>query len=490
MEINPTVLTNEFNHFFINSVKEITEMFQEPTLTARPIDPAEPVFSLKEITELDVAKIIGSLKNSKAKDVHGLDTNIIKLCKESLLLPITHMVNLSFKQKYVPLSWKMATVTPIFKSGNSSNIGNYRPISILPVVSKVAEKWVTKLINEHLNKDHSLLHPMQFGFREHHSTEFANCLFIEKIKHMLDSNPCVGAVFLDLKKAFDTVNHEILLSKLTYFNFSMDAIQWIKSYLEFRKKCVCINGVKSTLLDVPVGLPQGSILGPLLFSMYINDLPNTCGNVEFQMYADDAVIFTSAKNIQEAASILTSALVPVNEWLSKSCLLLNTTKTVCMMFTKQPLDIKHSGIFLEGQELEIVSKFKYLGVTLDSTLSFKSHIKKISNTVKFNLNNFKQIRPFRTLGAARMFLHSMILSHIEYCITCWSLAGVNTSKTIESLYKKSLKVLYRKPMSFHVCNILKKYKLLSFENFKNFKFACLMCKVLHGLAPPPMSDFF
>ena len=331
---------------------------------------------------------------------------------------------------------------------------------------------------------------MQFGFRTNHSTEFANSLFIEKVKSKLDNNACVGAVFLDLKRAFDTVNHDILLSKLTYFNFSLNAVQWIKSYLDSRKQCVNINGVKSSFLDVPVGVPQGSILGPLLFSLYINDLPNTCVDVEFQMYADDAVIYTSAKSVQEASAILTSALVPVNEWLFKSCLLLNTKKTVCMMFTKQSRDIKQSGVFLRGIELEVVSEFKHLGVTLDSTLSFKKHVKRISSTVKFNLRNFKQIRPFIPFGAAKLFLHCMILSHIEYCCTSWTLTGMNTLKLIESLYKNALKVFDKKPMSFHICNILQKHNLLSLENFKHFKYACFVYKVLNGLAPPSMSDFF
>ena len=135
------------------------------------------------------------------------------------------------------------------------------------------------------------------------------------------------------------------------------------------------------------------------------------------MYADDAVILTSAKNTQEAALILTSALSQIQNWLTNSCLLLNTKKTVCMMFSKQPVKVTQSNVFLRGEELELVKEFKYLGVILDSTLSFKNHVKKISKTIKFNLLNFKQIRPSLTVNAARMFMHAMIFSHIEYCFT-------------------------------------------------------------------------
>lgn len=326
VESNPDLLTNEFNDYFINSVREISELFPPPDHKIRPIDLTQPVFNLREISSLEVSKIIGSLKNSKAKDIHGLDTHLLKICKESLIAPITHMVNLSLQQRVVPSSWKLATVTPIFKSGDRSNISNYRPISILPVVSKIVERWVANIINDHLHNSPSNLHAMQFGFRANHSTESANHFFIENVKSKLDTHPCVGAVFLDLKKAFDTVNHGILLTKLTDFNFSPEAIQWIKSYLASRKQCVQIDSTKSSVRDVSVGVPQGSILGPLLFSLYINDLPKTCKDVNFQMYADDAVIYTHARSVKEAASTLTSAMEQVNDWLFKSCLLLNSKK--------------------------------------------------------------------------------------------------------------------------------------------------------------------
>ncbi len=168
---------------------------------------------------------------------------------------------------------------------------------------------------------------MQFGFRAHHSTESAITVFLDKKnKTFLDKNSCVGTVFLDLKKAFDTVIHNILLAKLTHYNFSEQAIKWMKSYLLNRKQCVIVNGVESPYLECPMGVPQGSILVPILFSLYINDLPEACKNIHIQMYADDAVIFTSAKNTQEAALILTSALSHIQVWLTKSCLLLNTKK--------------------------------------------------------------------------------------------------------------------------------------------------------------------
>ncbi len=226
---NPIIISTELNTFFLDSVYEITQSFNSPSYYICSINYAQLIFQLQEISEIEVANTISGLKNSKAMDIYGLDTNFLKRHKETLLQPIAYLINQSLRQSIVPSAWKMALVTPIFKSGERSDMANYRPISILPVVSKIVEKWVAKLLIQHLNKSNNSFHPMQFGFRAHHSTETANCLFLEKVKGYLDKSSYVGAVYLDLKQAFDTVNHKVLLSKLTYFNFSEQALNWIKS---------------------------------------------------------------------------------------------------------------------------------------------------------------------------------------------------------------------------------------------------------------------
>ncbi len=172
---------------------------------------------------------------------------MFKELSESLVNPITKIINLSVSQGMFPCAWKSSVIVPIFKSGDPHSASNYRPISILPIVSKVAEKLMAAQITNYLNNSYFALHPMQFGFRANYSTEMANCYFTEKFKSLLDKGGVVGAVFLDLRKAFDTLNHSILLSKLLSFNFSPHSLRWIESYLSGRTQYVSIQNYSSAL---------------------------------------------------------------------------------------------------------------------------------------------------------------------------------------------------------------------------------------------------
>ena len=331
-----TVVVEAFNHYFIKSVAAISNSF--PLLqqyNAKAPKPTGPIFCLERVSETQVEKVIDSLKPKWSKDVYEMDSSMIKDLAPSLTKPITHIVNISFTQGQgsFPEYWKPAAVVPIFKGADPHSVSNYRPISILPVMSKVIEKLAADQLISHLNLS-QLLHPMQHGFRAHHSTETASVYLIERVKSLMDRGGVVGAVFLDLRKAFDTVNHNILQSKFHQFNFSQFTSNWFKSYLTTQSQCVKIQNTKSTFKDLITGVPQGSILGPILFSLYINDLPTVCQGCEVIMYADDTVIFVKGKDHSDAASQLTKVMVNVSNWLNNCHLQLNSSKTVAMFFSK------------------------------------------------------------------------------------------------------------------------------------------------------------
>jgi len=214
-------------------VANIASCFTPENVLTPPVDTSQSVFNIFNITELE-SQTIKSLIPSRCKDIFDMETVMIKAFSTSVTPPITKVINLSISQNLFPSMWKTAVVIPVFKSGDPHPMSNYRPISILPTVSKIAEKLIAKQIINHLNTTTYTLHPMQFGFRVKYSTETATCFFTENIRALLDQGGVAGAVFLDLRKAFDTVNYKILLTKLCNFNFSSDALKWVESYLTDR----------------------------------------------------------------------------------------------------------------------------------------------------------------------------------------------------------------------------------------------------------------
>ena len=472
------------NEYFVDSVAAVANSFpSHQQYGGISHNPTVPIFNLERVSEEQVENIIESFKPKESKDIFEMDSAMVKDICLLLKKPTTHIANLSFSQEHgcFPDHWKPTVVVPIFKTGDPHSAANYRPISILPIMSKVLEKLAVEQLIYHLNSN-QLLHPMQHGFRSNHSTETATVYFIERVKSLMDRGGVVGAVFLDLRKAFDTVNHNILQSKFDQFNFSSSASSWFKSYLSTRTQCVKINNVLSDFKNLSTGVPQGSILGPLLFSLYINDLPSVCQDCEVLMYADDTVICGWGKNNVEVAARLTKVMVDVSDWLNKCCLQLNTSKTVAMFFSKTSKSHTEPDVFISDQRIKIVKEYKYLGILIDNQLTFKKHVKKICTNLKFTLANFRHLRNHMSTEAAKMYMFSLILSHINYCLPTWSTANSTTLKPVMSLYKQALKILDKKPKSHHHCSVLHKYRLLSWDNLITFKNCCLMFKIRFNLA--------
>ena len=482
-------IAQALNDYFVESVEEMARSFKSngcvTTSTAEKIGHS---FELHEVSQNQVIEIINNLKTTHSKDLSNLDVAFAKKHMITLAKPLTHLINTSMVSGKFPEEWKQARVIPIFKSGAVDLVSNYRPISILPVLSKILEKIVAKQLTAYLESN-SYIHPLQFGFRTKFSTESANCYLLEKIKSYLDKGSLVGAVFLDLKRAFDTVNHSILISKLANYNFSQNTLAWFTSYLSNRNQCVMINNTKSSFSQIKTGVPQGSVLGPILFSLYINDLPKSCQGADFQMYADDAVIYAHGTTATAVSKKLTEYLEAVANWLDNSCLTLNVDKTVSMCFSsgRRPTPTTLN-ISINNQSITQVSEVNYLGLILDYHLKFDKHVKKISKIVKLNLYTFRLIRECLTFEAAKIFLHSMILSHFNYCITAWSQASPSVVKPLKGLYNRAIKILGKRPIRSHHCNVLRDLKMLSFENYITLSNSNLTHKCLHDQAPQALCD--
>ena len=397
------------------------------------------------------------------------------------------LVNQSIVEGVFPNAFKLGYITPIHKAGCKMDVKNYRPISILPAISKIIEKVVTLQMTDFLERN-KLLSPSQYGFRKGYSTESACVFLTEFLRHNIDRGGVVGAVFLDLRKAFDMISHQKLLLKLQKFNFAAKSIDWIRSYLENRTQCVKINNKYSNFKSYPKGVPQGSRISPILFSLYINDLPNVCPDVHTQMYADDTAIFYHGKDPGEVAVALSKAMNSISAWLTKNELSLNVDKTVAIYFGKKDLP-NPPPITVEGSTLNTVSSVKYLGVHFDSTLKFKTHIQKLSKTMNMTLRTFGHVRKSFSKEAASAFYHSMISSRFKYCITCWSQAPSTARKTLESLYKRAAKILDKKDWDYHHCRVYNNCGLLNTDNQIIHSNLILIHKIINEGASPSLREY-
>ena len=302
---NSNEISNAFNKFFVQvaeSIKEPIQPSKHEKLKAfceRKI-PGNVNFKIPRLEVNKVENILKSLDISKATGTDNIGPRLLKVAASVIADSITFICNCSIQNSVFPDKWKDAKVSPLHKNGPCDDVNNYRPISVLPVLSKILERHVHISLMNYLN-EYNLLHPTQSGFRSAHSCETAFVNMIDRWLQSMDNGQLIGVVLVDFKKAFDLVDHKILLEKLNLHNLSEDSLNWFSSYLQNRTQRVSVNNVLSDQRSILYGVPQGSILGPLLFLMFINDLPLYTDDVSTDMYADDTTLFdvnTSKEAIQ------------------------------------------------------------------------------------------------------------------------------------------------------------------------------------------------
>ena len=265
------------------------------------------------------------MSTNKACGIDNLPSKLLKHSAPVISKPLSFLVNLSLKTGSFPQKWKTAKITPLHKSGDTTNTDNYRPISVLPTLSKILEREIHRQIMTYL-ETHSLLSRNQFGYRSKRSTQLATTLFLDNIRFEINKGKLVGALFIDLSKAFDTIGHSILLNKLPASGIINKELMWFENYLFNRKHIVQYDETISEPQDIYCGVPQGSILGPLLFMLYFNDIEDVVLHSESIMFADDTVLYASGKNQHELEEKLSKDLHCIYEYLQENDLILNTKK--------------------------------------------------------------------------------------------------------------------------------------------------------------------
>ena len=429
-------------------------------------------FYFNPITEHDVFTSLSSLSIRKSFGPDCIHPRFVRDIAEEIASPLAHIANLSVESGTFPVELKLAKVVPLYKAGDRKKATNYRPISLLSVFAKVLEGLVHDRLVSFFEGKH-LLTDSQFGFRKNKDTKAALIRFISSIQQSLDDGLKTAAVYIDLRKAFDTVNHQILLNKLSRYGIRGVMFDWFKSYLSDRMQFI-ENKDEGSLLRC--GVPQGSKLGPLLFLIYVNDMPLVLKQTSSTLFADDTTIYGTASNYDELVRKINSDLARLSEWFKANKLTLNVEKSYGCIFG---MNQKHENDFLiDGKTIEISNTVKYLGVYVDSHLTWLPHINFIANKISQTIGALSKVRHCLNQKALKSIYYSLIHSRFIYCQEIWGLASRSALDPLVRIQKKCMRLIVGANYRAHADPIFSTLQVRPLLNEIQYRRALLAYKIV------------
>ena len=398
-------------------------------------------FHFRQVTAEEVFCPIGKLNPRKSSPVESVPAKVIKENSDILTPILQGHFNANISQNDFPETLKAGDISSLYKKDDNFIKKHYRPITVLPSTSKIYERLMESQMKAFAR---SLLNSLLCGFRQNYSTQQALLRFIEDCRKAVDSGNTAGAVLMDLSKAFDCLNHDLLIAKLEAYGFSRGALQLIHSYLSRRKQRVKVNGSYSTWIETSVGVPQGSVLGPLLFNIYLNDLFMFVTDCKICNYADDTTIYVCDGNHESVINKLESETLILSEWFQNNYMKLKGDKCHLMIFGEKTNDLS-----IKSGDTTIIesTEEKLLGVTLDKQLSFKTHVQSLCKKASQKLHALSRISYLLDTEKLKHIMRAFILSQFSYCPLVWMFCDRHLDSKINHIHKKALSIAYKDSVS-------------------------------------------
>ncbi|MEE9189443.1 MAG: reverse transcriptase family protein [Candidatus Neomarinimicrobiota bacterium] len=481
---DPKTIADGFNNYFVNVGPNLASQIPDLPISHHDYMPEcnlDNMF-LMPIVEKELLDITNAFVIKRSVGADDLSSRVIKDTITSISAPLCDIFNKSYSTGCFPDQLKIAKVIPIFKNDNPQLFNNYRPISVLNFFSKLLERLtynrLKSFIWRHLSNN-------QFGFRDKYSTYMALTLLYDKISKNCESgNPSVG-IFLDLSKAFDTINHEILLSKLNNYGIRGLANDWFRSYLSGRLQFVKFKDINSSYLEVTCGVPQGSILGPLLFILYINDISNSSNILNFILFADDTNVFHSDPNPVSLSNTVNTELQKVMKWFAVNKLSINLKKTHYMVFgPNAKSDLVHLN------SISRVTVTKFLGVLIDRNLTWHDQILNVVKKVSKAIGILSRIRRLLPTSALTTIYSSIVLPHLQYCNIVWGNTYPTRLEPLYLLQKRAMRIIHNSDFRAHSAPLFRISKQLNIYDINIHQTASFMFQFINNTLPPGLEFSF
>ena len=456
------------------------------------------IFDFREINERDIHDAMFKIKVKKSFGNDNISGYFLKIAfpyVSRILMLIFIIFNTSIETSTFPVSWKIARVTPIYKEDEKSEKFNYRPISVLPVLSRLFEKLIYDQLYQYLERG-GFLTSDQSGFRALHSSTTCLLKCTDDWYSGMDEGLFTGLISIDLKKAFDTVDHEILCQKLEHYGVVGKELSWFKSYLSNRKQYCRINGVDSNINDINIGVPQGSCLGPLLFLVYINDFSCILKSSKVSTYADDTSIYHSSKDITQLNTALNEELRRLDRWLKGNKLSLNVAKTRSMLITtkqkKKCLMASNQAIqpSIREEHIEVICNTKYLGVQIDENLTWKNQIKSVTEKASRAIGFLKYAKHFLPETIVKTLYTSIVEPHFQYCCSVWGCCNSTDILQLQKLQNRAARIVTNSPFDASSKPLIQSLGWKTIDELIDRQVNLTVFKCLNSTAPKYLCDIF